>query len=242
MSDHPAGWHPDPLGRHEHRYWDADRWTDRVADQGAIKKDPFDAAEAIAAPVGPSMVNPPAITQTRPAEPAATEPTANPPRHEHQPAATAQGRSPAESFQSASTPLKLLTAGGALLLIALFLPWYKIEVGGIGAASANAFQSFSLLDLLMLVTAVTALAIGVLSILGNPLLHRIPAQLRAALPGLAGLCLLWALFRLVNAPFDSGDVTDVSFDLSRGVGFFLGLGGLGLILAGALKTMKETKN
>jgi hypothetical protein len=28
-----AGWHPDPSGRHLQRYWDGQRWTDRVNDQ-----------------------------------------------------------------------------------------------------------------------------------------------------------------------------------------------------------------
>jgi hypothetical protein len=27
-----AAWYPDPSGRHEHRYWDGDHWTDRVLD------------------------------------------------------------------------------------------------------------------------------------------------------------------------------------------------------------------
>ncbi len=25
-------WHPDPTGRHATRYWDGQRWTDRVSD------------------------------------------------------------------------------------------------------------------------------------------------------------------------------------------------------------------
>ena len=29
-----AGWYADPSGHHEARYWDGDRWTDRVADRG----------------------------------------------------------------------------------------------------------------------------------------------------------------------------------------------------------------
>lgn len=34
------GWHPDPFGRHEHRFFDGDRWTEQVADQGATATDP----------------------------------------------------------------------------------------------------------------------------------------------------------------------------------------------------------
>ena len=30
--DIPAGWQPDPRGRHEYRYWDGTQWTDHTAD------------------------------------------------------------------------------------------------------------------------------------------------------------------------------------------------------------------
>jgi hypothetical protein len=36
----PAGWHPDPTGRHEQRYWDGLRWTADVADAGQAAVDP----------------------------------------------------------------------------------------------------------------------------------------------------------------------------------------------------------
>lgn len=31
-----AGWYPDPMGAHQHRYWDGARWSDFVADHGAV--------------------------------------------------------------------------------------------------------------------------------------------------------------------------------------------------------------
>jgi hypothetical protein len=40
----PAAWHPDPTGRHEHRYWDGERWTEHVADAGVAATDPLDGA------------------------------------------------------------------------------------------------------------------------------------------------------------------------------------------------------
>jgi hypothetical protein len=43
---HPAAWHPDPLGRHQYRYWDGERWTDHVADDGHTSTDPVDAASS----------------------------------------------------------------------------------------------------------------------------------------------------------------------------------------------------
>jgi tetratricopeptide (TPR) repeat protein len=36
----PAGWYADPSGRHTHRYWDATRWTEHVADDGVRSVDP----------------------------------------------------------------------------------------------------------------------------------------------------------------------------------------------------------
>ncbi|MCP3935665.1 MAG: DUF2510 domain-containing protein [Actinomycetia bacterium] len=33
-------WYPDPLGRHEHRYWDGSQWTEHVASHGRQSVDP----------------------------------------------------------------------------------------------------------------------------------------------------------------------------------------------------------
>jgi hypothetical protein len=33
------GWYPDPLQRHEHRYWDGSRWTEQVSDGGQVSED-----------------------------------------------------------------------------------------------------------------------------------------------------------------------------------------------------------
>jgi uncharacterized protein YxjI len=40
---HPAGWYPDPFGRHETRWWDGHQWTEHVASHGR---------QAVDAPVG----------------------------------------------------------------------------------------------------------------------------------------------------------------------------------------------
>ncbi len=39
MSDNPASWHPDPMGRHQLRYWDGKVWTDHVSDNGVQATD-----------------------------------------------------------------------------------------------------------------------------------------------------------------------------------------------------------
>jgi uncharacterized protein YxjI len=41
MSDNPAAWHPDPMGRHQLRYWDGAVWTEHVSNDGVQGKDPL---------------------------------------------------------------------------------------------------------------------------------------------------------------------------------------------------------
>jgi hypothetical protein len=36
-----VGWHPDPSGRYEHRWWDGERWTEAVSTAGATFADPY---------------------------------------------------------------------------------------------------------------------------------------------------------------------------------------------------------
>lgn len=40
----PAAWYADPTGRHEHRYWSGNAWTEHVADRGQQSTDPPPAA------------------------------------------------------------------------------------------------------------------------------------------------------------------------------------------------------
>lgn len=37
----PGGWHPDPSGRHQQRYYDGTAWTEHVADGGVQGTDPI---------------------------------------------------------------------------------------------------------------------------------------------------------------------------------------------------------
>jgi uncharacterized protein YxjI len=39
-SQTPAGWYPDPFGRHERRYWDGSKWMEHVASLGRQAVDP----------------------------------------------------------------------------------------------------------------------------------------------------------------------------------------------------------
>ena len=40
MPENPARWAPDPLGRHQYRYWDGSQWTEHVSDDGLVGTDP----------------------------------------------------------------------------------------------------------------------------------------------------------------------------------------------------------
>lgn len=46
----PAAWLPDPTGKHDHRWWDGDRWTEHVADAGQAAVDPLAPGEQPPAP------------------------------------------------------------------------------------------------------------------------------------------------------------------------------------------------
>jgi hypothetical protein len=48
----PSGWFPDPLGRHEHRYFNGSAWTSDVADGGQRSVDPFGTAPGPGAGTG----------------------------------------------------------------------------------------------------------------------------------------------------------------------------------------------
>ncbi len=47
MSDNettPPGWHPDPLGRYEYRYWEGTEWSGHVSTNWVTVWDPLEAA------------------------------------------------------------------------------------------------------------------------------------------------------------------------------------------------------
>jgi len=66
MNAPTPGWHPDPTGRHEYRYWEGGAWTDDVSDGGATSVDPIDGA---AAPTAPADATQQYTPQTGPGQP-----------------------------------------------------------------------------------------------------------------------------------------------------------------------------
>ncbi len=45
----PPDWYPDPSGRHQHRYWDGQAWTDHVSSHGRASTDPVAGAGLVPA-------------------------------------------------------------------------------------------------------------------------------------------------------------------------------------------------
>ena len=54
-----SSWESDPTGRHQYRWWDGERWTDQVADNGVQSVDPVSTAEARLPHETPPPVPPP---------------------------------------------------------------------------------------------------------------------------------------------------------------------------------------
>ncbi|MCY3862639.1 MAG: RDD family protein [bacterium] len=47
-------WQPDPSGRHQYRWWDGERWTHHVADDGVANSDPVTGLDSLPTPSGPA--------------------------------------------------------------------------------------------------------------------------------------------------------------------------------------------
>jgi hypothetical protein len=156
----PAGWQPDPSGRHEYRYWDGSAFTDNVSDKGATSVDPY-------TPAGPPSSVPPTqsmptspptlpspVATPGPAGPTFTPPGGGPP---------AAGPPPASGGGGSKAPLLI----GAIVVVALLVAGFLLfkgddSGGGQGAGTftldvpknGNATHKISLKDdELLLITA-----------------------------------------------------------------------------------------
>src|SRR4051812_41423274 len=101
MSTSPAGWQPDPRGRHEYRYWDGSKWTDHVSDKGVVSSDPVgdDSPAQAAAEEQATQIR---STMSEPVEDQATQIRSTMSTPEPQPEPAAQQT--AASAQPATTP------------------------------------------------------------------------------------------------------------------------------------------
>jgi hypothetical protein len=117
---------------------------------------------------------------------------------------------------------KIAAVSGIVLLIALFLPWYGVDVdfGGVATASAdgNAWEWFGFIDILLFLIALVAIGVPVAKAAGA-LSDDVPGPMLVL--GAGGLAVLLVLFRLIDLP--TGDVDVDGIDVTRKFGVFLGL-------------------
>jgi len=138
----------------------------------------------------------------------------------------------------------VLGAGSALLLLSLFLGWYEgknIEVRTsepTGDYTLTAFQAFGAIDLILAAGALLGLAL-----VAAAALQRVSAVSIAGsslLAPLAAVLLILVLFRVTRIPdFEAGGA--IFFDSTRDTGLWLALAACGLMLAGALLSMRDER-
>ena len=131
-------------------------------------------------------------------------------------------------------------AGGALLLIATFLPWFGVDsavqlpgraeattVRGVGV---NAWHSFALIDVILLLVAVAALGLVALVFVGlRP--ARVPLGLAVVVAGL--VCAALVVYRLIEPPDLTTAADTASTETGRRLGpFFALLAALGITWGG----------
>jgi hypothetical protein len=129
-------------------------------------------------------------------------------------------------------------AGGVVLLISLFLPWYgvSVDVAGFSASeSGSGWEVLSFIDILLFLISVAAIAIVVAKAFGA-----LPAEVPApvVLLGLGALAVLLVIYRIIDIPTE-GDVPD-QVDLSREIGIFIALVGSAVVAYGGWRTNTET--
>jgi hypothetical protein len=126
---------------------------------------------------------------------------------------------------------RIAAAGGVVLFISMFLPWYAVEAtvrvpGGPSfggeAERLNAWQAFGFLDFLLFVIAAIAVAVPLLRV-ARELPRNLPASPPATLLAAGGFAVLFILFRLIDTPGPDIDVSVGEVHMARRIGIFIGL-------------------
>ena len=142
-------------------------------------------------------------------------------------------------FSRIGTGHRIAAGAGLLLLIDLWLNWYKIDeaiTAGVDV-SYSAWESFALTDFLLALLALAAIA-AALQHLG---MLRLPVRLSSILFPAAAVLTLWVLFRIISVPeVVENPAGNDSFDVSFGA--IVGLLLLALITYGAMKAQGEHEN
>ena len=137
----PPGWHPDPAGRFEYRWWDGSLWTSSVSTDGVVQDDQLPNA----APVQPQQSSPP--------PPAATDqtgyvPAGNiaPERVQAQVAkATGPGAGQSAGFDLLSEPILVVNQKAKLIEVNTEFAIYNaagVQIGGVRQVGQSALKKF----------------------------------------------------------------------------------------------------
>ena len=138
-----------------------------------------------------------------------------------------------------------LIAGGSglALLVAMFLPWYGVDVStpiaNVSASnSVSAWKAFDFVDILLFLIALVAIAVPVAR-MTDSLPEDVPgATLIVAAGGLGVLLVLW---RIIDLPTpDISSIGSVKVDFSRKIGVFLGLIATAGVAYGGWRAMEES--
>lgn len=105
---------------------------------------------------------------------------------------------------------KVIAACGAAMIIVLFLPWFKFDVG-----FASGTVGKGLLGFLVCLLSIAAGVVALLPALGMELPPQLRVMRNFLIVGLAGLALLFLLLRFLNKPGNSlvSDVVERSYGL-----------------------------
>lgn len=120
---------------------------------------------------------------------------------------------------------KIVLGAGILLVINLFLPWYRVDLGGFGSVSANAFDTF--LAWFGSFLAIAAAVIIALKVFANMKIKAGPLKAEHLAFGLGVLGFFFIFLRLVTE-------TDFMF-----IGLWIGLIVSAILAFGAFLAMKE---
>ncbi|MFY9488449.1 MAG: hypothetical protein WAP35_07125 [Solirubrobacterales bacterium] len=146
-----------------------------------------------------------------------------------------------------TTTGRLISAvGGIILIISLFLTWYKVDaagaLGGAGSAlvpgldldaSVNGWKSMDIGDFVLFLVGVIAIVPAALDIFDLEI--ELPVDPGAIALGGGILAVLWALMRLIDLPDDGGGLIEIG----RGIGIFIALVGGGIVAFGGLRQQGE---
>jgi hypothetical protein len=226
MVESPAGWHPDPYGAHELRYFDGTSWTEYVSDQGRQGTAP---AAYPTAPVAPpaGAQNPTAALgaywQAGAAPVASTAPRVG----------AAPESAPAKSFPlsgySVATRV-LVFVGAGLLMFGSFLPWVKASIGLL-SVEKNGIDGDGMFTLVLGAGAI--LLFGLLRNTAGRVLTLIAALLAAAV----------AFYDVVDVQQAADDLASRSstFTINASVGVGLWLAALGsvVLLVGTVLAFRD---